>query len=165
MSATTTEQIKYLLPCPWCQCQPDNSQKGNRRHLLLHCTNGKISKFRQKINNVIGSRLASFFEELEKKTSEQRNIELIYEIESRFLKLQSEQTGRLKELSQSRNILYTSIASKMEKLQVQSIDEAIKSQSINFFYVISYDTRTTTYGALRRRTRSVGHKEKKNTKI
>ena len=96
MATTVNEQIKYLLPCQWCQCHSGNSQKGNRRHLLLHCNNDRLSKFRKRINNIVGSRMANFFEELEKKTSTHKNTELICEIEAQFLKLQSEQTGRLK---------------------------------------------------------------------
>ena len=131
--ASVNEQIQYLLPCPWCKCHAQNSQKGNRRHLLLHCSNEKISRFRTRMNNVVGSQIAALFENLKEKTSACKNLELIHEIEASFLKLQKEQTGRLKHLSQNRNILYIPIVDIIKKLQVHNVEEALRIQPIQFF--------------------------------
>jgi len=132
-AATVTEQIQYLLPCPWCCHNTQVSEKGNRRHILLHCNNEKISKYRNRMNNVVGSRLNTFFEELGKKMLDSEKLNPIYDIARCFIKLQDEQTGRLKKLSRNRNITYLSINDIIRKMQVHSIEEALTLHPIQFF--------------------------------
>jgi len=131
--ASVMEQIKYLLPCPWCNCQSRDPQKGNRRHLILHCTNTKISNFRNRINNVVGSQIAALFLELQDRSSPNDNISLIYEIEKCFLDLQKKQVGRLLNVSKDRNMVYILVSNIIRKLQVDNVEDAIKLHPINFF--------------------------------
>jgi len=131
--APIKEQMKYLLNCPWCQCQSQPSSKGNRRHIILHCHNVKIAKFRNRMNNVVGSQLATLFAEMEKKTSSSEILDIIYEIEACFLNLQRKQIGRLLKMSNDRNILYIPINEIVKKMQENSVEDAIKSHPIKFF--------------------------------
>jgi len=131
--APIKEQMKYLLTCPWCQCQSQSSLKGNRRHLMLHCHNSKIAKFRTRINNVVGSQINAFFAELESRSSPSENLKLMHEVEACFLQLQRNHVGRLLKLSNARNILYIPIHEIINKLQKNSVQDAIKSHPINFF--------------------------------
>jgi len=85
------------------------------------------------LNNIVGSRLATFFEELGKKMRDKDKLDPIYEIERCFITLQDEQIGRLTKLSRSRNIAYIPIKDILRKLQVNDIEEAISCHPIKFF--------------------------------
>jgi len=127
------DQNRYILKCAWCTTSNSGVHKGNRRHVILHCSNLKISKFRRRMMNLIGQHISTFFEELEKITSTYATISFIKEIEKVFLKLQNDQMGCLKKLSTARNILYIDIQSCLIKLQKESITAARESNAIEFF--------------------------------
>ena len=127
------DQNRYILKCAWCTTSNSSMHKGNRRHVILHCSNPKIYKFRRRMLNLLGLQISIFFEELEKITSTNATISFINEIEKVFLKLQNDQMGCLKKLSKARNILYVDIQSCLTKLQKKSITAAMKSNAIEFF--------------------------------
>jgi len=129
----TQEQNKYILQCGWCSTSEANIHKGNRRHILLHCSNHKIVKFRRRMLNTLGLHLSNFFKEMEERTSTLAMTSFIKKIEEEFLKLQREQVGRLKQLSKTRNILYIDVNSYLIKIQADSISMAIKFHAIDFF--------------------------------
>jgi len=118
------EQILKLTNCSWCKEIQSIPQHGNRRHMLLFCNNLKLTTFRRKINNVIGNRLFVLFQELQELEGWRSVENTLININKIFLSIQKDQTGRLKEISPTRNIQYISMADLLIKNQCPTIKDA-----------------------------------------
>jgi len=132
-TASTRDQIQYLIHCPWCKSSHNRPSKGNRRHHLLHCTHHKIEKFKSRMNNTIGMMLDTFFRDLLEKTDETFLFGTIKEINSRFREMQDTQIGRLKKISRDRNILYVTIEELIKKFGKQCLLATVSAHPIDFF--------------------------------
>ena len=123
---STQEQITKMSNCTWCQKQQLTHQHGNRRHMFLSCTNIKISKFRQKMNNVIGNRIFILFQEIQELGNWDLVESILVDVNNMFLSIQRKQTGRLKDLKANQNIQYLSITDLLIKNDCSTIEDAYK---------------------------------------
>jgi len=120
--------IQLLCPCKWCpENSPHRTQHGNRMHALLHCDHKDISGFRNNMRNIIEDELRKFMKFIQIYTSEEQAIRFIHHIQNTFLRLQSEQVGRLRKISIAQNLSYASINDLLDKYGQSNVLNCIHS--------------------------------------
>jgi len=122
--------IDMLSPCMWCK--KDKGQiiqdKGNRKHMFLHCNNAEISSFRSDANILINQHLQMFYLKMEETTSREFVEQNLKEISHGFIYHQTHNTGRILKLSKMRNKSYLSISELCSKWGQTQLMQSIKDE-------------------------------------
>jgi len=133
INSSIQNQLSILSQCPICNQPKMCLHKGNRRHAFLSCNHSKLAKFKEKMNNMLGNRMYLLIREF-KEFMEWNEIEqLIKNINSAFLLLQKDQTGRLVRLPIECNNTYLPVMEILRKHAIGSIQEAINNLPGAFF--------------------------------
>ena len=125
--------IDILSPCMWCKLNKGQiaDNKGNRRHLFLHCNNEKLLNFRTDANSLLNQHLRLFYLKMAEITSWEFVTQIIKDISTGFLHHQTNHTGRLKKLAKSRNEFYLSLSELCLKWGQEQLVSAIKNDRCN----------------------------------
>jgi len=123
--------IEALSGCLWCKNGGECGSKGNRNHAFLSCEHKDLKGFRTKITNLIESKFRIFFINLLKAT-DSKNVETcLKDTETTFLKMQSQNLGRLRHMDRSINIRYIPLADILHREGRECIHDALKNSKEN----------------------------------
>jgi len=142
-NASKTEEMKQanlsttltmLSGCMWCKSKPnlECKSRGNRNHALLVCENKDLKSFRIKSTNLIESKLRLFFLELMRATSIQNVEDCLEELGMAFLRMQTQNLGRLRPVEREHNNRYLSLTDILTNEGLISIQDALNSSNFNF---------------------------------
>jgi len=133
LQSSAKDQLLHLTKCTWCGKHGPSKCKGNRRHMMLECSNKELQEFRQKLANTIGMRLISLFRDILKITDLDFVEKAVKDIEKGFLDLQESQVGRIKKLPKTRNIQYVNSNDLLKKHAFSSLNNCLMENGSAFF--------------------------------
>ena len=129
-SSNSQAIIDILSPCMWCDKNNNflPSDKGNRKHMFLHCNNNHIKDFRDDTNALLNQNLMKFFSTMTTTTSWNFVENVLINISEEFLKHQSNHAGRLKKIPKNRNHSYLSISELCKKWNQSKLEKLIQDE-------------------------------------
>jgi len=132
--ANLSTTLTMLSGCMWCTSKPnlECKSRGNRNHALLVCENKDLKSFRIKSTNLIESKLRLFFLELMRATSIQNVEDCLKELGMAFLRMQTQNLGRLRPVEREHNNRYLSLTDILANEGLICIQDALNSSKFNF---------------------------------